>query len=255
MSRTPKQKMADAHEKYLVDTLGGRLTRGSGNQWRDALDGKHSPEDKYAFAWDAKSTRTGKFSVSLKLWEKIRDQAQGMRPLLPIRFYDDSLRVTPDAVLADIVVVSFDDYEEVREDTEFAPCVVEKTTAAKSFSLSLRLWEEVVSQAGEDVPALKISFADTILMVLRVEDLADLLEKAGEEEEETGKPVVTDVTEPEVTRIEVKGKGIYVNGVSQEPGTTLRLVPHPREPRRQVFLNDMLIRDVEVYINGEKREL
>ncbi len=104
--------MADKHEEEIIDLIGGRNTRGSGNQWRDKLDGKHELSDHFGFAWDAKSTRKGSFSVSKKLWDKIRNEAEGQRPLLPIRFYEDSPRLKTEL---DLVVLTLDDFAELLE--------------------------------------------------------------------------------------------------------------------------------------------
>lgn len=112
MSRTENQKMADAHEEHIVDLIGGRIPRGSGNQWRDPLDGKHDSGDSFGFAWDAKSTRKASYSVSKKLWDKITEQADGLRPALPIRFYEDSPKLKAEI---DLVVITLDDFAEMLE--------------------------------------------------------------------------------------------------------------------------------------------
>ena len=43
-------------DRWLVTIFGGRQTRGSGNQWKDPLDGKQAHDSgEYVFAWDGKS--------------------------------------------------------------------------------------------------------------------------------------------------------------------------------------------------------
>lgn len=122
MSRTDNQRMADAHEEHIVDLIGGRIPRGSGNQWRDKLDGKHDASDPFAFAWDAKSTRKGSYSVSKKLWAKITEEADGLRPALPIRFYEDSPKLKAEL---DLVVLTLDDFAEMLEALRDAQMVSE----------------------------------------------------------------------------------------------------------------------------------
>lgn len=93
--------MGDKHEEFLVDLLGGRQTRGSGNQANNPMDGRHSRYDtSVAFAWDGKSTRGKSIGVSRDMIEKAREQSHGERPMLALRWYfDDRLRTYDDWVL------------------------------------------------------------------------------------------------------------------------------------------------------------
>lgn len=110
---TTTRKMSDAHEDYLVDLLGGRKTKGSGNQWHNQMDGRHSSlTTHYAFAWDGKSTFAKSASISLTMWEKARQQAAGERTLLPIRFYANERL----AVTLDLVALKAEDFAEILED-------------------------------------------------------------------------------------------------------------------------------------------
>jgi hypothetical protein len=104
------RKMSDKHEKDLVERLGGRQTRGSGNQFANQMDGRQNHyEQKFAFAWDGKATRGKSVGVSREMWEKARLQSHGERTALPLRFYDtDRLEVG-----LDLVVISLDDFEEM----------------------------------------------------------------------------------------------------------------------------------------------
>lgn len=88
MSGLTTRKMSDAHETWLSSLLEGRMTKGSGNQWHNPMDGRHSSmHQHYAFAWDGKSTLGKSIGVSLNMWEKAREQASPEMPLLPLRFY------------------------------------------------------------------------------------------------------------------------------------------------------------------------
>lgn len=97
------KKMGDAHEEFLVDLLDGRQSQGSGNQWTNPMDGRtNRMTEGYAFAWDGKSTLGQSIGVSLKMWEKAREQAGGERPMLGLRFYaTERLQVTRDLVVVD----------------------------------------------------------------------------------------------------------------------------------------------------------
>lgn len=82
--------MGDRHEEFLQEILGGRKTRGSGNQWTNPMDGRHNRMvDRFAFAWDGKSTLANSIGVSRDMWAKAVDQAGGERPMLGLRFYDN----------------------------------------------------------------------------------------------------------------------------------------------------------------------
>jgi hypothetical protein len=84
------KKMGDAHEAFIAEALGGRQTRGSGNQWRDPADGRMDRrEHPVAFAWDCKSTRAASATIKRADLDKLVEQSHGDRPLLPVRFYDD----------------------------------------------------------------------------------------------------------------------------------------------------------------------
>lgn len=88
------------------------MTRGSGNQFANPMDGR---QDRYeapvAFAWDGKSTLAASVSVTREMWEKAMLQAHGERPMLALRFYDsDRLKVG-----IDLVVISLHDMVELLE--------------------------------------------------------------------------------------------------------------------------------------------
>lgn len=104
--------MSDKHEEHLIDVLGGVPSPGSGNQAAKPLDGRHSRmTEKFAFAWDAKSTLADSISVSRNTWDKIVRDAHGERPLMPIRFYDTQ-RLD---VGLDLVVLDLNDFVELLE--------------------------------------------------------------------------------------------------------------------------------------------
>lgn len=108
--RGTTRNMSDAHEIALVDALGGRRTRGSGNQPANPMDGRHNRyTDDLAFAWDGKSTLGKSIGVTLEMIRKARDQALGERPMLALRWYATERL----AVAEDWVAVTLDDFQEL----------------------------------------------------------------------------------------------------------------------------------------------
>lgn len=105
-------KMSQIHEADIAEAMGGGVNRGSGNQWRAQMDGRVSRMHRmFAFAWDCKATLLKSVAVSRKMWEKAVEQAQGERPAVPIRFYDDESLKT----YQDLIVLKFADFSEMLE--------------------------------------------------------------------------------------------------------------------------------------------
>ena len=94
--------MSDKHEDDLAWMFAGRKTAGSGNQWRDQMDGKqpHGSGD-YVFAWDGKSTLGKSVGVTRDMWNKAIDQTQAWEiPVVPLRFYGNERLTQIDLDLA-----------------------------------------------------------------------------------------------------------------------------------------------------------
>ncbi len=103
--------ISQAHEEHLALVLGGRRTRGSGNQFANQMDGRHDHREKpWAFAWDGKASLGESIGVSRAMWRKAEDQAHGERPMLALRYYN-----TPRSVDLDLVTLGLDDFAEMRE--------------------------------------------------------------------------------------------------------------------------------------------
>lgn len=113
--------MAKRHEAHVAEVLGGRLTVGSGNQWRDQTDGKHVHGSReYAFAWDCKSTLGKSISVTLAAWRKLLEQADDYLPAMPLRLYADERLTMP---AADLVVVDLDAFGEILEEANLMAAI------------------------------------------------------------------------------------------------------------------------------------
>lgn len=106
------RKMSDAHEAYLAEAFGARLTPGSGNQPANPMDARMNRYvDAVAFAFDGKSTRGQSISVTRSMLTKAREQAHGERPAIALRFYDND-RLTE---YEDWILVPADDLRELME--------------------------------------------------------------------------------------------------------------------------------------------
>ena len=77
-------------EKKTAKLFGGKRTKGSGNQW-------YSPGDikSEKFLFENKQTENSSFGVSLKLWNKISDEAlfSYRIPVLTLQIKDTKLVV------------------------------------------------------------------------------------------------------------------------------------------------------------------
>lgn len=123
-SNPPNAEMGRIHEDYIARVLDGRRTRASGSQWFDQGDVRNNHDLPFAFCADGKSTKGKQIAVTLAMIEKLREQAQGERPVMPLRWYgNDNL----DEVLEDWFLVTGPDMEEMltaaRAWAEISSCV------------------------------------------------------------------------------------------------------------------------------------
>lgn len=110
MKKPTTRDMSDQHEDFLAQMLGGRKSRGSGNQFNDQMDGRNSAGTPYRLAWDGKSTLGQSIGVTLDMWAKAAEQAGGEIPMLALRWYTNE-RLT--AVGADLVALSIHDFVDI----------------------------------------------------------------------------------------------------------------------------------------------
>lgn len=105
------QRMGELHELFLAEINGGTKTTSSGNQWHDQGDGRDTHDAPFAFCWDGKSTRGQQIAVTLAMIAKIREQSQGERPQIGLRWYaNDAL----DQVTEDWIAIQAADFEEMK---------------------------------------------------------------------------------------------------------------------------------------------
>lgn len=107
--------MSEAHESFIATILKGVRSRGSGNKPANPSDGRQDHHiESIAFSWDCKATLKESISVSLKMWEKIKEQSHGERPCIPIRFYQND-RLTE---WQDLIILNLDDFIELTDEIE-----------------------------------------------------------------------------------------------------------------------------------------
>lgn len=111
--RTQNQQMADSHEADIAEWIGGRQTKGSGNQWHSQMDAKNGINKvPFPIAGDGKATLSKSVGVSREMWRKAEEQSFGEIPALFLRFYRDQTLRTVDQ---DLVVLSVDDFVRILE--------------------------------------------------------------------------------------------------------------------------------------------
>lgn len=131
------RKMSDRHEEDLAALLDGRMTRGSGNQHNDPMDGKHGySSQRYVFAWDGKSSLGRSVSVTREMWTKAVEQARWARPMLGLRLYRDE-RLT--MVDVDLIAVEANTFAEMLDDANRVP---ELEAQIKALETQVAAWEE-----------------------------------------------------------------------------------------------------------------
>lgn len=130
MRKLTTRDLSDKHESFLAEILGGRCTRGSGNQFHDQLDGRNAAGSPFPLAWDGKATLGKGVTVTRAMWEKAREQAGAETPALALRWYA-SERLDP---VLDLVVLDVHDFTALLE-------------AARSFAMA-----EVCFKEGHEVP-------------------------------------------------------------------------------------------------------
>lgn len=97
--------MSDAHEEFLADVIGGRVCRGSGNQFNNQMDVRNNPVGAFPLALDGKSTMGKSITIDLDMIQKAYDQAHDLDAGFGLRWYhDETLRRTTDwvAIPADV---------------------------------------------------------------------------------------------------------------------------------------------------------
>ena len=116
-----KNRMAEEHEDFIADLIGGHTTIASGAKYEklDAVGeqtGRH-----WRFLAECKSTFDKGYRLTQELWEhvvkKTYERGADMRPMLAIRFYHEQgyTNYTPKY---DLVVLDAHDYAEMRSELE-----------------------------------------------------------------------------------------------------------------------------------------
>lgn len=91
-------EMGRRHVERAAEALGAVPSAGSGNRWQNPADGRSPHDAPYPVALEGKSTRGKSITVTLDMLAKLREQALGEHPVLPMCWYgtDDLTVVTED---------------------------------------------------------------------------------------------------------------------------------------------------------------
>lgn len=187
MSRTLKQRMSDAHEADMAEWTGGRVQKGSGNQFHAQGDTKNGEYlTPYPITGDGKSTLGKSISITREMWKKIVEQTFGQTPMLFLRFYrDDRLR----DVDLDLAVLDSRVFQDILTDA--------------------RRWRKVEEEIGDE-GVTEIDYVIGLIRdgrehrIERIRELVDLGRKITEgEEADTRRPYFC----PTAQEVEESGSG------------------------------------------------
>lgn len=134
--------MGHRHEAAVAEALGMAMTRGSGNG-ADKGDAAHHHDLPFAFRIDAKSTKGKQIAVTLAMLEKLREQAGGERPALPLRWYANEALTK---VAEDWIAVTLADFSELIADARETAALREQVKSLRAANASLEAYNV---QAGE----------------------------------------------------------------------------------------------------------
>jgi len=98
-------EMGRRHVEHVAEVLGITPSAASGSKWQNPADGRSAHDIPYPIAIECKSTRGKSLTETLDMIAKLREQALGETPVLPLRWYGtDDLTV----VLEDWAAVPLD---------------------------------------------------------------------------------------------------------------------------------------------------
>jgi len=91
-------EMGRRHIEHVAEVLGIEPSAASGSKWQNPADGRSAHDLPYAIAVEGKSTRGKSLTITLEMIAKLREQALGENPVLPLLWWgtDDLSVVTED---------------------------------------------------------------------------------------------------------------------------------------------------------------
>src|SRR5690349_11407580 len=106
--------LSDRHAEFIATLFGAPVQRGSGNQPNRPTDNRMAVTryTPIAFAFEGKATQQQSLGLRLADWQKVREQAHGLRPALAYRFYEKDNLLRP---VADLIAVDAHDFAEILE--------------------------------------------------------------------------------------------------------------------------------------------
>jgi hypothetical protein len=243
-----RNEMARLHEEFLAELHGGRNTRGSGQTWQDPGDGRGNRlTTEFAFAWDGKSTRGKGITVDRATIAKIREQAGGERPEIALRFYDtDDL----ERVGEDWIAIPAADFGELLEAArrvghQYGEAVAELQAALEAE----RAKNAQFAQTDQPLPVFPVPWQPPSSEVLHGGYPPDI---PAPPHELWPCKVIDSRHDPDSPTNEAVITGYDVNDsgmVTEFTVASVRVEPIS-EARNHLFVNDMLVRRGQLYIDG-----
>lgn len=135
-------EMARRHEEHAAGVVGGTRNRGSGNQWQAQTDGGNAPDDRFGFRLECKATKGASLTITLAMIAKIKEQAQGHRWAIPLRWYANE-RLT--SVAAELWAIEEADFSELLD----AARELAELQAALGPDMSVPAVLQALTRAGE----------------------------------------------------------------------------------------------------------
>jgi hypothetical protein len=107
--------LSDRHAQFIAGLFGAPVQRGSGNQSNRQTDNRMAVTryTPIAFAFEGKSTQNQSMGLRLADWQKVREQAHGLRPALAYRFYEPNNLLIP---VVDLITVDAHDFAEILDE-------------------------------------------------------------------------------------------------------------------------------------------
>ncbi len=158
-----RAKMSQLHEADAAQLVGGERSKGSGSQWQGPADGRSSRmTNEYGWGYECKATCGQGIEVTRKIWAKIADQAEGERPLLMLRWYEDE---TFERVSYDLVAMDWADFSEIMADNASLRGQLEKAEEERA---------RAVAAAGQLSASARLSPGTAAELVRQAQEQADL---------------------------------------------------------------------------------
>lgn len=255
-------EMGRRHVEHVAEVLGITPSAASGSKWQNPADGRSAHDIPYPIAVEGKSTRGKSLTVTLEMLAKLREQALGENPVLPLLWYgtDDLSVVTEDwaAVPLDFLGELLASARRWAEhEANPLMTVTDELRAAPLVPASL----EHLMRRAEEAVNLRQALADAHRELLRAgEQIAALRLKAEGSMPQGDLPQAQFVPRLPWTVVHVHAPGIPTAQVmiryapdglqTAVPVSSARVERTPGN-RPRLVVNDQVVRDGDLYQDGQ----